>query len=76
MLTQLPKRMAFVRSGDETAVIQTFDSSPEVEPEELQQRLYLIQEQTKQKFCRPRTEVEQADKDEPPDEPFSRSEVI
>jgi hypothetical protein len=54
MLTQLPKRAALVRSGGEVGVIYTDDTVPHVEANELQQRLYLIRSQPRQKYCRPK----------------------
>ncbi len=58
MLTQLPRRAAFVRSGEEMGVIYTDDTLPMVSGSTFAQRLEFIQAQTRQKYCRPKSEVE------------------
>lgn len=64
MLTQLPKRGAFVRSGD--------DAMPHVEVNELRQRLYITRSQTRQKYCRPKDQPNDSmpPQSEPPPEPW------
>src|SRR6266516_2104845 len=52
MLTQLPKRAAFVRSGDDVGVIYTDDTPPPVDSATFHERLRLIRDQTRQKYCR------------------------
>ncbi len=54
MLTQLPRRAAFVRSGDDVGVIYTEDTLPPCDTNELRKRYYLIRGQTRQKYCRPK----------------------
>jgi hypothetical protein len=58
MLTALPPRAAFVRSGEDIGPIYTNDSPPQVPPNELAYRLQGIQHQTRGKYCRPRGQVE------------------
>jgi hypothetical protein len=52
MLTELPKRAAYVRSGDTTGVIYTDNTIPLVDSNELRKRFYFIREQTREKYCR------------------------
>jgi hypothetical protein len=65
MLTSLPPRYAFVRSGDDQGTIRTFDSPKGVEGLELNQRLQQIQRQTRETYCHPREEVEGRLRDKP-----------
>lgn len=58
MLTQLPRRAAFVRSGEDIGVIYTEDTLPMVATAILRERLAIIQAQTRQKYCRPKDQVE------------------
>lgn len=58
MLTQLPRRAAFVRSGTDVGVIYTEDTMQPVEPSVLQDRLAFVRNQTREKYCHPRTEVD------------------
>ena len=51
MLTQLPKRAAFVRSGDETGVIYTDNTPVQVSAEETKKRFIQIQAQTRERYC-------------------------
>lgn len=88
MLLNLPKRQALARVGGDIDqrprkyTMQTLDAPQAVRKDELERRLHLIREQTRAKYCRPRSEVEQAfgyipmdnadgeeklDEDEPPD---------
>jgi hypothetical protein len=52
MLTQLPKRAAFVRSGDDVGVIYTDDTLAACDEEEFEARLTQVKVQTIQKYCR------------------------
>jgi len=52
MLTSLPRRAAFVRSGDEAGVIYTDNTPPHVDAATLHQRLALIRDQTRHRYCR------------------------
>jgi hypothetical protein len=65
MLTALPVRIAFVRSGDDQGTIRTFDSPSGVQGLELNQRLRHIQRQTRETYCHPREEVEGRLRDKP-----------
>lgn len=82
MLTQLPKRAAFVRSGDDAGVIYTHDTAPALHRIELFERAKYILEHTRQVYCHPRAEVEQLfiqpGGNQPPDDipPISRWEEI
>lgn len=88
MLLNLPKRQALARVGGDIEkrprkyTMQTLDAPQAVPKDELERRLHLIREQTRAKYCRPRSEVERAfgympvdnadgeekhDEDEPPD---------
>ena len=58
MLTQLPKRAAFVRSGDTVGVIYTHDTGGSLPRRELYNRAVAILEHTRQTYCHPRAEVE------------------
>lgn len=64
MLTQLPRRAAFVRSGDEIGVTYTDDTLPAVAPDVLSKRLQVIQAQTRQTYCRAKSELEEEQKQE------------
>jgi TraM recognition site of TraD and TraG len=58
MLTQLPDRVAFVRSGNDQGTIYTFDSPTGAQGLELNSRLQHIEAQTRATYCRPKEEVE------------------
>jgi len=58
MLTQLPERAAFVKSGEAVRVVYTENTPPRATGEDFQARLRFIREQTRQTYCRPRAEVE------------------
>jgi hypothetical protein len=58
MLTQLPERAAFVKSGEDVRVVYTENTPPRATGEDFQARLRFIREQTRQTYCRPRAEVE------------------
>lgn len=58
MLSMLPRRAAFIRSGDEIGVIYTDDSLPMVTGSALRERVERIRTQTRQRYCKPKAEVE------------------
>ena len=58
MLTQLPKRAAFVHSGDTVGVIYTHDTPILLPPVQLFERAKAILEHTRQVYCHPKAEVE------------------
>ncbi len=58
MLSMLPRRAAFIRSGDEMGVIYTDDSLPMVTGSALRERVERIRAQTRQRYCKPKAEVE------------------
>jgi len=58
-LSTLPRRSAFVRSGDDVGMIYTFDTPPHLTGSELAARMQAIQAQTRAKYCHRRAEVEQ-----------------
>ncbi len=60
LLTQLPRRHALVRSGDDIGRIYTDDTPPMLDGASLQQRIQMVQAQTRATYCRRRDEVEQA----------------
>jgi hypothetical protein len=53
MLTQLPKRAAFVRSGEDVGVIYTADTPKLASADTIRKRFYLIRGQTRAKYCTP-----------------------
>jgi hypothetical protein len=57
MLTQLPKRAAFVRSGEDVGVIYTDKTAEHCNISELGRRYYLIRGQTRAKYCKPKEEL-------------------
>jgi len=60
MLTSLPKRAAFVRSGDTVGVIYTHDTQPPLPNHELYGRAKDILEHTRMVYCHPKAEVERS----------------
>lgn len=58
MLTQLPRRAAFVRSGETVGVIYTNDTPERLSGRELVARVRTVLGQTRAKYCHPRAEVE------------------
>ena len=58
MLNSLPRRAAFIRSGEDVATIFTEDTPEMVSPATLRQRVERIKAATRQKYCKPRSEVE------------------
>ena len=60
MLTELPIRTAFVRSGADRVAIQTFDTPEHISGRDLEGRMNFIRQQTRQRYCHPRAEVEAA----------------
>ncbi len=59
MLTSLPRRAAFVRTGETVGVIYTSDTPEPLPPQLFKQRLEAIVQHTRTEYCRPRAEVEQ-----------------
>ena len=59
-LASLPKRAAYVRCDTASGVIYTENTPPRLSGDALQQRLDLIQDQTRRTYCHPREDVEQA----------------
>jgi hypothetical protein len=59
MLTALPKRAAFVRSGDTVGVIYTHDTPPPLSRQQLFERGRDILTRTRAVYCHPKAEVEQ-----------------
>jgi hypothetical protein len=77
MLTQLPPRAAFVKSGSDIGVIYTEDTAPAVQGQALAERQSRIQTQTRRQYCTPKAQVEGQASPEPPDEPgLSRWEEV
>ena len=80
MLTALPKRAAFVRSGETVGVIYTHDTMPALPKVELYERAKGILEHTRAVYCRPRAEVErlflQPAQASAPAQPVSRWEEV
>lgn len=80
MLTSLPKRAAFVRSGDTVGVIYTHDTPEALPQQELFERANAILQHTRKVYCRPRAEVErlfiQSNQQPPAAQPVSRWEEI
>lgn len=65
MLTALPKRVAFVRSGDDQGTIYTLQTPEGVQGLELNSRLQHIEAHTRAIYCHPKEEVEKALRPEP-----------
>ena len=80
MLSQLPRRAAFVRSGDTVGVIYTHATGHPLQPAEYANRVQLIQEQTRAMYCHPRPGSEHIEDRQPGPQPVmqpvSRWEVI
>lgn len=83
-LMSLPRRTAFVRSGEDVGAIHTHDTLEPVSWEEFLDRLGRIRWQTIEKYCKPKAEVEgapdQNTNNNPPDDnqepPLSRWEEV
>lgn len=60
MLTQLPRRAAFVRSGDTVGVMYTHNTPKTAPPSELRTRTLAVQAHTRLAYCHARDEVEAA----------------
>jgi hypothetical protein len=58
MLTNLPRRVAFVRSAETVGVVHTNNTPLEVAPPDLRYRLQAIRQQTRLKYCHPREDIE------------------
>lgn len=79
MLTGLPSRAAFVSSGEDTRVFYTDKTLPLVSVAEQRRRIYLIRDQTRVKYCKPKEEVNtDTSINNPPNEPrqFSRWQEV
>lgn len=76
MLTQLPRRAAFVRSGETVGVIYTNDTPQRVTGNELQLRAQAVLTQTRQKYCHPRKEVERSFLEPEAGEPANASSMV
>lgn len=80
MLTQLPKRAAFVRSADDVGVIFTHDTPSKLAGHNLAERQTTIRDQTRRTYCHPKADVERAIEhgtdltDNPPPEDSSQDE--
>lgn len=59
MLTSLKRRTALIRAGEATGRIQTYDTPPALSGPALAERWATIQAQTREKYCRPKAEIEQ-----------------
>jgi hypothetical protein len=60
MLNGLPPRAAFVRSGKTVGVIYTHDTPPKLLDRRYRELVRTVTDQTRQTYCRPRADVEQA----------------
>lgn len=58
MLTRLPRRSAFVRSGEDVGVIYTLPTPEGLQGSALHERLQIIRDQTRATYCRSQAEVE------------------
>lgn len=58
MLMSLPKRAAFVRSGEDMGVVYTLDTPEPLRGSALRERLDAIQDATRRKYCHPRENIE------------------
>jgi hypothetical protein len=59
-LLSLPQRHAMIRVGSDIYTMQTLQTLPKVPASEQQRRYNQIQEQTRNKYCRKRADVEKA----------------
>ncbi len=76
MLTQLPRRAAFVRSGNEVGVIYTHDTDDPVTSEEFKKRMKEIKAQTRAKYCKPKDQVEAHNLPKPEDHSHQDTETV
>ncbi len=58
MLTHLPRRTAFAKSGKDVGVIYTHNVPSRVTGAQFQERLRAIQAQTRRRYCRPKDQVD------------------
>jgi hypothetical protein len=58
MLTQMPRRAAFVRSGEDVGVIYSLQTPKQVSGREIAERMQTIRDQTRATYCHPREEIE------------------
>jgi hypothetical protein len=68
MLTQHNNRWAFVRSGQDVGTIQTLDTPPPTVGPDLAGRLNFLREQTRQRYCHPRQDIEKSEQQPPANE--------
>lgn len=68
-LVQLPKRVAFVRSGNDVGVIYTDDTMPQMDEYTVLGNYSLIKVRTREKYCRHVTASQPASPNTPDDEP-------
>jgi hypothetical protein len=73
-LLQLPRRAAWVRSGETIGVIYTDKTAAHCDTRELGRRYYLIRGQTRAKYCSP--VMAEPIVDSTPEPPISRWEVV
>jgi hypothetical protein len=76
MLTRLPRRAAFVRSGQDVGVIYTDKTAEHCDTKELGRRYYLIRGQTRAKYCTPKEEVLNTPNSGEMEPPISRWETV
>lgn len=60
LLTSLPQRTAYVNAGGEVGPIYTHNTPPRLVGDEYSRRFYAVQAQTRERYCHPKTAVEQA----------------
>ncbi len=60
MLVELPRRSAFIRSGTDIGVMYTNTTPLRLSGEALTQRSIIIRDQTRERYCHPRQQIEQA----------------
>ena len=76
-IVQLPKRVAFVRSGNDVGVIYTDDTLPHMDEDTVLGKYVNIKVQTRQKYCRKVEDSQPASPNTPDNEPpISRWEEV
>ncbi len=68
-LVQLPKRVAFVRSGNDVGMIYTDDTLPQMDEYTVLGNYSLMKVRTREKYCRHVTASQPASPHTPDDEP-------
>jgi hypothetical protein len=76
MLTQLPKRAAFVRSGSYVGVMYTDNTGQSVPADKFLERFYNIRGRTRDTYCKPKEELQHTNASDKPPEPMSRWEEV